>query len=183
MINRGTVPTKIDRVLTVTVLPRCSPGLSPGSITMSSRCRPVCVPIHPVVVPVHPGGVPVHLGPATDMSRCLPVLVNQPDCTGLNRKASRVNPRKPWLIVAKFLKPVCPGGVPVHPGGVPVHPGAVSVQPGADTVTHGLRRIITVSPRFNSVFDISPGSPWISPVLFNILYNREGSPVYPGSPR
>ena len=73
MINRGTVPTIIDRVLTTTVLSRCSPGLGPGSTTVSSQCRPVClglttvkpssVPFHPGGIPVHPGGVPVTAGP------------------------------------------------------------------------------------------------------------------------
>ena len=35
VISLGTVPTKFDRVLTVTVLPRCSPGLGPNSTTVS----------------------------------------------------------------------------------------------------------------------------------------------------
>ena len=42
MINQGTVLTKIDHVLTVTVLPWCNPGLVPGSTTVLSRCMPVC---------------------------------------------------------------------------------------------------------------------------------------------
>ena len=66
MINRGTVPTKIDRVHTATVLSRCSPGLGPGSTTVSSRCRPVCLgftTVKPSSVPVHAGGVPVPVPP------------------------------------------------------------------------------------------------------------------------
>ena len=41
VISRGTVLTKIDHVLTVRVLPRCTPGLVPGSTAVLSRCMPV----------------------------------------------------------------------------------------------------------------------------------------------
>ena len=41
MINRGTVPIKIDRILRVTVLPRCIPDRGPCSTMVSLRCRPV----------------------------------------------------------------------------------------------------------------------------------------------
>ena len=106
VMKRDTVPTKNDRVLTVTVLPRCNPCLGPGSITVSSRCRPVSpgittvhpgtVPIHTGGIPVHPGGVPDHPSGARVIFWCLPALktiatgVNR-DGTGVNRDATGVN--------------------------------------------------------------------------------------------
>ena len=96
VIHRGNYPSKIDCVLTVTTLPRCSPGLGPGSITVSPRCRQVCpgfTTVHSGSVPIHPGGVPVYPGPATVMPRCLLVLkmlairVNR-DTIGVNRGAT-----------------------------------------------------------------------------------------------
>ena len=78
VINRGTVPTKIDHVLIITVLPGCSHGLGPGSIVVSSRCRPVC----PGFTTVCPGGVPVCPSPATVFA-CIENVSN------------RVRPRSP----------------------------------------------------------------------------------------
>ena len=99
VINRGIIPTKIDRVLTVTVLPRCSPGFGPGSTTVSSRYRPLCpgftmfttvasrfIPVCRGGVPVQPGVDPMTAGPATVLPRCLPVLKML--ATGVNRDAT-----------------------------------------------------------------------------------------------
>ena len=67
MINQETVSTKVDRVLTVTAtaLPRCSSGLVPGFITVSSLCRPVFPGFTTVktdATPVVYGGVSVAAG-------------------------------------------------------------------------------------------------------------------------
>ena len=77
VIKRGTFSTKIDRVLAVTVLPRCSPGLIPGSTTVSSRRMLVCpgfTTVRPGSVPVHPGGVPVTASHATVLPRCFKTI-------------------------------------------------------------------------------------------------------------
>ena len=162
-IYRGTVPTKIDRVLTFTVFPRCSPGHGPGSITVSSRCRPVCpgfstvhsggFPIHPGGVPVHPGGVPVHPGPATVLLWCLPVLKMLATGTEQDSGSPRCHPGYPRF-------------APDHPGLSRSSPIAITVCDGVAPVT----RFLTSPP-------VRPGS------MLTIQYNREGSPVYPGSSR
>ena len=51
VISRGTVLTNF--VLTVTVLPRCTPGLVPGSTAVLSRCMPVCPGFSTVIALSH----------------------------------------------------------------------------------------------------------------------------------
>ena len=51
VISRGTVLTKIDHVLTVTVLPRCTPGLVPGSTAVLSRCITTVIALSHIHVP------------------------------------------------------------------------------------------------------------------------------------
>ena len=74
---------------------------------------------------------------------------------------------KPELTVAKYLKPVWPGGAPVHRLGYPCfapdHPG-LSRSGAGDTLN--VSRFVTVSPRFYLVFDIFHGSPRFAPVVF-----------------
>ena len=141
MINQGTVPTKIDCVLSHG-FPQCSPCLGPGSTTVSSRRRPVrpafttvkpgsvpvhaCdipvhadgVPVHAVGVPVHAGGVPVHPGAAMVTAGTATVLEmfsirTNSDSKVVNREVTGVTGanRGP-----PFAKPNCLDGVPVHPG-------------------------------------------------------------------
>ena len=126
VINRGTV--KNDRFLTVTVLPGCSPGLVPGSNTVSSQYRPVCpgfTTVKPSFNPVVYLGILVTAFHTTVMHLCLPELimitteVNQ-DTTGAicgTPCLSRYSPSGitvcPGIgtffpIVLTYL-PVCPG--------------------------------------------------------------------------
>ena len=79
MINRETVPTKTDRVLKATVLPRCSPGLDPGSTTVSSRCRPMCTGFTTVT----PGFTLVVYGGVAVTSRLSPGVLKKIE-TGMN---------------------------------------------------------------------------------------------------
>ena len=126
VISGETVPTKIDHILTVTMLPQCSPGLVPGSTTVSSRCRlvfpgftrvkPGSAPVHSGDVSLHLDGVPVTAGHATVLPRSLPVL--KMIAAWVNRGGTVVNrtaPGQTGVNRAKFLKPVCPDGIPVHP--------------------------------------------------------------------
>ena len=206
--NRGTVPTKIYRVLTVMVLPRCSPGFGPGSTTVSSRCRPVCpgfTTVHPGSIPVHPGGFPVHPGPATVMPRCLPVLimlatgvnrdgtrVNR-DATGLNRDAIGANRGKPWPNSQSRFVPVASRFTPVESRFPTVQFRFIPVPSRLPTVCAGSSRFITVESRCYHglsrcrpgfyISSVHPGSPRCIKHFDTIVKAPRFSPVLPGLPR
>ena len=123
MINRGTVSTKIDRVLTITVVPRGSPGFGPGSIRVSSRFRLVC----PGSSTVHPGSLSVQLGSSWWHPSSPLWCLGSPWChhgyttvfvgienvsnsfeLGRHRDEAGWHRGEPGLTVAKLLRPVCP---------------------------------------------------------------------------
>ena len=161
VINRGTVPTKNDRVLTVTVLPRVAPVLFPvlpryrhGAARfapVASRLNPVAswfIHVCPGIAPVHPGGVPVTAGRATVSP-------------GIENDSNRGEPGRhrgePWRhrdklgrTVVKSLKPVCPGGVPVHTGEFRFVPRNSPVPSpwryGLPRCRPGLTRFLTLVP-------------------------------------
>ena len=121
VINRGTVPTEIDRVLTVTVLhvPRIAQVLSPGLPRCrqvqagvprfyyveesASRLTPVVLRLTPVVpddcCSLH-GYAPLFDGIESDSNL---------DGPGRHRGEPGRRRGKPGLTVAKFLRPVCSG--------------------------------------------------------------------------
>ena len=139
VINRGTIPNKIDHVLTVTVLPRCSPGLVPSS---------------PRWHPVHPNGIPVTDGHDTVVPRCLSVL--KIIVTGVSREATSLTwwcPGSPEWSSGEAL--ICAGIArcrPSYPRFAQDYPRLSWSSPSAIMVCH------SVAP----VFDISHGSPWLS---------------------
>ena len=85
---------------------------------------------------------------------------------------------KPGNTVAKSLKSICPCGVPVHLGEAPVCtgiarcPGYLRFAPYRSGLSRSSPDAFTVSHVVVPVlpgFDISHGSPWLAPVVLNIL--------------
>ena len=147
VVNRGTIPTKmIDRVLTVTVFPRCSPGPGPGSIMVqagvsrfyngsnpvASRFTPVAHRFTPVASRFRHGYVPEFAG----IIRGQILKAGSPQWRPGSPRWSPGSPR-------------CRSG---YPRFAPDHLGLSRSIPGA----------ITVSPRFKPVstsLPVRPGSP------------------------
>ena len=140
------------------MLPRCSPGLVPGSTMVSSWYRPVCftmvkpgsVPVHPGSIPVDPSGNLVHPGGVPIMSQCFGNDSNR-NGTKVNQNATCVNVLvHPSRVSVKLLARCRPGYLQFAPD-FPVYHVRVLVP----------SQFVTVSPPFLTSLTVQPGLPWL----------------------